>query len=189
MIKNKEIEFKYAAEVTLTEFKDFAEKRTPLKFILISGWDHFYSKPDDRNSFYRHRVNTNENQLTFKRKTTAENSFVREEHNVDLPLSVSTDKINALCAINGYLYDTSIFKNCFIYNYSNYTLVYYICYDKDMNEFGRFIEIEMSENYDWINESEAFNELTIVEKLSRDLKVNSKKRITESLYEMRRGKL
>jgi adenylate cyclase class IV len=185
-MKNKEIEFKYFAKVTLTEFKEFCEKRNPERFLIISGYDHFYMNSGIEGSFYRHRVNTNENQLTFKKKTTVENNFIREEHNIDLPLDVSQEKIKDLCNINGYQYNTSIFKNCFIYNYSYYTLVFYICYDVNLNELNRFIEIEMKEDFDWTSEIEAMGALTTLERLCGHLKVDPTSRINQSLFEMYR---
>lgn len=181
---NTEVEFKYEAKTSLSTFKDFCENRKPNKFSIVSGYDHFFSKSSDLDSFYRHRVNTNENELTFKRKTTKDNSFIREEHNIDLPLSVSQEKIAALCGINGYTYDASIFKHCFIYNYDFYTLVYYVCYDVELKELGRFIEIEMKEDYSWINEQEAFGELVTLERLCKNLGLSPDNRINKSLFEM-----
>lgn len=181
---NREIEFKYPATVSLSTFKGFCQDRKADKFSIVSGYDHFFSNLKETESFYRHRVNTNENELTFKRKTVQENSFIREEHNIDLPLSVSEDKIKALCAINGYTYDSSIFKNCFIYNYAFYTLVYYICYNVELKELGRFIEIEMKEDYSWTNEQEAFGELVTLERLCKNLGLSPDNRINKSLFEM-----
>lgn len=183
-LKNLEIEFKYAATVPLIEFQSFCELRKPLKVQIISGFDHFMSKDTDSDSFYRHRVNTLENQLTFKRKTIKDNSFIREEHNIDLPLTVSRSTIESMCGVHGYAYNVSIFKNCFIYTYGYYTLVFYSVYDINLNEMGRFIEIEMKEDYDWVDEKEAFGELVMLEKLCKVLHVDSSKRINTSLYEM-----
>lgn len=186
MLKNLEIEFKYNAKhLNLTHFKAFCEASHPRQFQIISGYDHFFSKHDDPDSFYRHRVNTNENQLTFKRKTVKDNSYVREEHNIDLPLNVSADKIRDLCNISSYKYNTSIFKNCFIYNYEYYTLVFYICYDKDLKELDRFLEIEMREDYDWSTEEEALSALKTIEKLcAHTLLIGPGNRINQSLFEM-----
>lgn len=186
-MKNKEIEFKYdASKVELQDFNAFCTNRRPLKFIIISGYDHFYAKADDPKSFYRHRVNTNENQLTFKRKTSPDNNYVRVEHNIDLPLSVTEEKIGDLCAISGYEYNFSLFKNCFIYNFDYYTLVYYICYDISMREMGRFIEIEMKEDYDWGNEEEAYGELLALETLCKKIGTVKESRVADSLFEMYR---
>lgn len=184
-LKNTEIEFKYSASnLLLTKFKEFCESKGPLNFQIVSGYDHFYANPSAPESFYRHRVNTNENQLTFKRKTKSDNNFVREEHNVDLPLSVSEEKIKDLCNISGYKYNTSIFKHCFIYNFEYYNLVYYICYDIDLRELGRFTEIEMKEDYTWSNEDDAWSSLLSLEKLYRHLDISPSVRLNKSLYEM-----
>ncbi len=187
-MKNIEVEFKYEAKITLSQFKDFCDSRDPVRFLIVSGFDHFYTNPTDTMSFYRHRVNTGENQLTFKRKRLQENNFIREEHNIDLPLSVSEEKIRDLCNITGYQYDASIFKNCFIYNYDYYTLVLYICYNKDLAELGRFIEIEMKEDYGWVDENEAYVALVTLEKLCKPLGLLPENRISQSLYEMFRSK-
>lgn len=183
---NTEIEFKYLAKVKLSQFKQFCEVRKPIKYQIISGYDRFFSKPSEPDSFYRHRVNTNENQLTFKRKTTKTDNFIREEHNIDLPLNVSEEKIEALCRINGYVYDTTIFKNCFIFNYSDHTLVYYVCYDSELRELGRFIEIEMKEDYAWTSEQEAFNSLLALERLCKAVGLSPDNRVNKSLFEMYR---
>lgn len=183
-IKNIEVEFKFNATISLEEFKVFCEAKNPGKFKIISGFDHFMSKKGDKQSFYRHRVNTNENQLTFKRKTTEDNNFIREEHNIDLPLSVPRDKIEDLCHIHGYKYDFSLFKNCFIYNYDNYTLVFYVVYNENLKELGRFIEIEMSEEFGWNSEKEAYSELVVIEKLCKSIGLTPQTRLNKSLYEM-----
>ena len=187
-MKNMEIEFKYKADISLTEFQKFCKSRKPEQFVIVSGYDHFYSKIDDLNSFYRHRVNLTENQLTFKRKTINDNNFIREEHNIDLPVSVLEEKISAMCGVHGYTYDCSIFKNCFIYNYDYYTLVYYICYDTNLMENDRFIEIEVKEDFGWSDEQEAYNELLILERLFKPLGLSTEKRLHASLFEMYRSK-
>jgi len=187
-LQNLEIEFKYIAKADLSAFQDFCEKRNAERFQIVSGFDHFYSKSAEPSSFYRHRVNTNENQLTFKKKTVDDNSYIREEHNIDLPLTVSREKIQALCNINGYLYDFSIFKNCFIYSYDYYTLVFYVCYDTQLKELGRFVEIEMKEDYNWSTEEEAYGELVTLERLCKNLGLSPELRVKLSLYEQFRSK-
>lgn len=182
--KDKEIEFKYNAEVPLSVFKAFCEAKNPEKFTIVSGYDHFYGNTAKPNSFYRHRRNTNENQLTYKEKLSKNDSFIRIEKNIDLPLSVGEEKIKDLCDTAGYYYEASIFKNCFIYNYEYYNLVYYVCYDVELKEKYKFIEIEMKEDYDWVDETEAYGELVTLEKLCKSIGVSSDKRIKNSLFEL-----
>lgn len=186
-IKNLEIEYKYRPRLSLTDFHNYCKSINPQKFVLVSGWDYFYSKKSDPDSFYRHRVNANDNQFTFKRKHEQTNSTVRTEHNIDLPLTVSTEKVRDLAAIHGYIPDCSIFKNCFIYNYETYTLVYYIVYDNDMVELGRFVEVEMREDYAWTSKEEA---LAALDKLDFLLAMSGivGEKFSESLFEMYRVK-
>lgn len=183
-LNHREVEYKYPASLSLSEFKVFCETRKPDKFLIISGYDHFLANPKEPGSFYRHRVNTNENQLTFKRKLDKDSNAIREERNIDLPLSVSREQVSELCGVHGYEYTASIFKNCFIYNYAYYTLVMYVCYNKDLEELGRFIEIEMKEDYDWASEEEALGELVTLERLCKSLGLSPEKRIKLSLFEM-----
>jgi adenylate cyclase class IV len=185
-MKYREIEFKYAADnISLTAFVEFAKTRPGLQsYVEASGFDHFYEKTDSSGSFGRHRIGPDMNQLTFKRKTTDKNNFIRTEHNLNLTTSVSQDQVKSLFEEFGYKYNTSIFKTCFVYKYEWYTLVYYVCYNSDMKERGRFVEIEMSEDYAWASEEEAMGQLTIIEKLCKSLGVTPQSRIRKSLFEL-----
>ncbi len=189
-MKHLEIEFKYdASEVSLDAFKAFCDKRGPSTNTCISGIDHFYSTPTDGERFLRHRMGSETNQLTMKIKKSVDNSFIRTEHNINLDKPVSFEQVGALCNDLGYTYNTSLFKTSFVYFYEWYILAYYVCYDSGMKETGRFIEIEMSEIHPWTSESEAWNELLILERICKPLGLSSKKRITASLFEMYRKKV
>lgn len=186
-MKFREIEFKYKADnISLSVFEAFCKKNSPLTHLIASGYDHFYDKSDASGSFCRLRVGPDSNQLTFKRKTTDNNNFVRTEHNIDLTRETSREQIEALLSEFGYAYNTSLFKNCFIYKYDWFTYVYYVCYDTDMKELGRFVEIEMSEEHAWQNEEEAYNQLLILEKLCKSLGVSPQCRVKRSLFELYR---
>ncbi len=182
----KEVEFKYKADnISLTSFIEFCNKKDPKRVVIASGYDHFFHSVASEDAFCRHRMGPDMNQLTFKRKSVANNNFVRTEHNIDLTRDMTKEQIEALCSEFGYKFNTSIFKNCFVYNYDWYTFVYYICYDVDMKELGRFVEIEMSEDHNWTSENQAWNELLIVEKLcAKELGVSAQSRIKRSLFEM-----
>lgn len=186
-MKYKEIEFKYnAADIGLMDFTEFCKEHGEHKEVVASGYDDFYEKDGDADSFCRLRSGADVHQLTFKRKTQDANNFVRTEHNIDLARSTTPAQIEALCAEFGYNYNTSIFKNCFVYKYDTYTFVYYVCYDTDMKELGRFIEVEMSEEYAWTNEAEAYNHLLVLEKLMRPLGISPQARVKRSLFELYR---
>lgn len=185
-MRNTEIEFKYsAADLSLIKFRKFCIKRGPIKSIDVTGVDHFFSHTDERDSFYRHRLSPSDNQLTFKRKTNTTN-YIRIEHNIDLAPSVSEQAVKDLVALSGYRYNSTIVKNSFVYLFDYYSLVYYICYTEDMKELGRFIEIEMKEDYDWTSEEDAFGELVTLERLCNSLGTSAKTRISESLFELYR---
>jgi len=186
-MKYTEIETKYRAdEMSLVGFHTFCKERTPEHYLYSSGYDHFYHSTKDANSFCRHRNGTDLNELTFKRKTSDANSFIRTEHNIDLAKHMSQDQIQALCGEFGYEYNTSIFKTCFVYRFDWYVLSYYICYDKEMKESGRFFEIEAREDYKWSSETEAWDQIKVMERFCKALGITPQNRMKTSLFELYR---
>lgn len=184
-MKYTEVEFKYAAEnISLETFTEFCKNRGPERFVMAAGYDHFYDHAKDADTFCRHRIGPDMNQLTFKRKTADNNNFVRTEHNIDLDTKVIPEQVEALCQEFGYRHNVSIFKNCFVYTYSWYTLVYYICYNLDMNELGRFVEIEMKEDHKWASDNQPMAELLVIERTCKALGILPQARIKRSLFEM-----
>lgn len=180
-----EIEFKYNADsISLVRFHEFCAEREPVKYLHASGFDYFYERVKEPGSFCRHRVGPDSNQLTFKRKLDDKNNYIRTEHNLDLGPAVTVPQVAALCSEFGYDPNFSLFKNCFIYCYDYYTLVYYICSDLDMKELGRFVEIEMREDHDWRNEQEAMDALLAMERFCKPLGITPQARVKRSLFEM-----
>jgi adenylate cyclase class IV len=181
----KEIEYKYdATEVPLDIFKLACASLHPVGSSESSGYDHFYSNGTD--SFCRHRQGSDVNQLTFKKKLNKLN-VVRTEHNVDLAHSTAKDTVRDLCEALGYKYKGTIFKNNFVFIYEKFVLSYYLVYNKDMTELGRFLEIEATENWPWKEEKEALEMLdSVAEKLSYciDYDLGFSQRIRKSLFEM-----
>lgn len=186
MKKYLEIETKYKAEdIPLSKFHEFCKKNSPVKYTEASGWDHFYANRDDKNdSFCRLRIGPDIFQLTFKSKMASNNNYVRHEDNIDLSVSTSRPQVESFLDKFGYNYNTSIFKSCFVYRYSWWTMVFYVCYDVDMHELGRFLEIEMSEEYEWSSEQDAWNQLVVLEKLAKPLGLSPQARIKRSLFEL-----
>lgn len=185
-MKFLEIEFKYNAEnVDFKAFEEFALSKKPLKSIIVSGFDHFYSHAKNPDSFCRHRIGPDLNQLTFKRKDpTANNNVTRTEHNINLATDTSKEQIEAFCKEFNYFYNTSIFKTCFVYTYEWYTLVYYIVHDTNMKEVGRFLEIEASESYAWGSKEEALSSIISIERFAKGLGLSAQSRLKKSLWEM-----
>lgn len=182
-----EIEFKYRVDnLSLSSFTDFCQGRNPKKFVEASGFDHFYAKSKEPDAFCRHRIGPDFNQLTFKRKTENKNNYIRVEHNINLERSVERKQINALLEEFGYTYNTSVFKTCFVYFFDWYVLSYYVCYDKEMKEIGRFMEIEADENHAWGTQQDAWNAVQAMEKICKPLGLTSQMRIKRSLFELYR---
>ncbi len=185
MIKFKEIELKYnASGISLTDFISFCEARSPTRGCYVCGYDHFYS--DTRNGtddLVRHRVGQDFNQLTFKRKTSEKNNFIRTENNISLQKEVTKAQAAGLCQSFGFEFNTSIFKNIYVYEYPRYVLSYYVVYDLELKELARFVEIEMSEEHPWESEEEAWGELVKLETEAKVLGITAKGRIKKSLFE------
>ncbi len=182
----REVEFKYSAkDIPLTAFLKFCEGvKGESKYLEASGFDYFYDRADDEDGFYRVRIGHDIRQLTYKHKTKDANNYIREEHNLDFSPKMPVQSIENYVKSLGYGFNNKLFKNCFIRAFDTFTLVYYICYDEDMHELGRFIEIEMSEEHDWGTEQAAWGELVVMEKLCKPLGVSPQSRIKRSLFEM-----
>lgn len=186
-MKFREVEAKYNAEnITLTAFQAFCNGRDPkpIKMIEAAGFDYFYANPSQPDAFYRHRVGPDFNQLTFKRKTIQGNSNIRVERNLDLSPGVSRELVASVVGEHGYAFNMAIFKSCFVYFYDWYVLSYYICYDKDLKELGRYLEIEANEDHPWKTEQEAWDAVVVMEKLCKPLGLTPQMRIKRSLFEL-----
>lgn len=185
-MKHKEIEFKYNAEnISLTDFAEFCQglKGSP-KYVEVSGFDYFYSSKADEDGFYRIRVDHKRVQLTYKHKTKDTDNYVREEHNLNFDSTMTKSYVEGYVNSLGYKFNSKIFKSCFIYIFDTYTLVYYVCYNEDMKELGRFVEIEMSEDYAWPTQQDAWNELIAMERICRPIGITPQARVKRSLFEM-----
>lgn len=184
-MKFMEIETKYnASEISLAKFNEFCQAQPgERKYLVASGWDYFYDSTRTE-GFARHRVGVDFNQLTYKRKTTAKNNFIRQEDNLNLMPPVTVSQVASFLNKFGYTLNKSIFKNCFIYQYDRHTAVYYVIYDDTLKEVGRYIEIEMSEDYSWKSEQEAWDALTNLEREFKELGLSAQGRMKKSLYEI-----
>lgn len=184
-MRHSEVEFKYNADdISLARFQEFCDARTPPKKIDASGYDHFYRNAKEPDAFCRMRIGHDMIQLTFKRKPPGADSVVRTEHNINLTKDVSKEAVQAFLKEFGYVYDTSIFKNCFVYTWPDHTLVYYICYNKDLTELGRFVEIEANEDYNWASDQDAKDAIVALERICKPLGVSPQCRMKKSLFEL-----
>lgn len=144
MNEYSELEFKYKADdIALSSFIALMKELPIVSQKDVSSWDHYYISGNE-DEFIRFRESTDP-ELTIKRKTNQNNNWVRIE--IDLPLDgarIKTETVANWVELLNYKHKRSIYKTCFIYwtNYINF--VYYIVYDTDMKEKGRFIEVEVN---------------------------------------------
>lgn len=182
----KELEFKYKADqVKLT---DFVNLMVEVGFKIrkdVSSWDHYYTHLDAKEEFIRFR-NSDNPELTIKRKVKTTNNWERVE--VDLPLDKSKVKksiIDKWVGLEGYQNNFTIYKSCFIFWQDLINMVYYVVYDENMTEKGRFIEIEVNkEKVSDIGIGPAFDQLKEMEKKLTTLGINPQNRLKKSLFEM-----
>ncbi len=185
VLQNQELEYKYSAvDISLESFLQWATKLGPSKSLYVCGYDHFFSSSKDPNTFMRHRVGADFNQLTVKRKLTENNNFLRDEINITLGKDVTTDTAAAMAKAMGFEFNTTIFKTVFVYDYTDFTLSYYTVMDSNLKEKGRFFEIEMSETHHWDCDEDAWKRLQELETQAKAaLGVSAQARIKKSLYE------
>lgn len=182
--KHREIEFKYnAKDISLVFYHEFVRTMNFKSYKVASGMDHFYTS-EKQGQFYRIREDHGGIEMTFKAKTDNDNNYVRIEHNIKLSSETSKADAEAYLETLGYKYTGQIFKTCFIYFFDYWNVVYYVCYDKELEEMGRFVEIEMKEDHPWASDDQAYKELSVLEMTMRKLGVSRRNRETQSLFEM-----
>jgi hypothetical protein len=185
MVKFTEVETKYHADnMHLKDFKKFAKSLNPIKYIEASGFDYYFTK---NKSFTRYRAG-DLHELTKKRQTDKANNYIRTEINMRIvpedTEEKTLEKVTAFVAEDGYKFNFSIFKSCFIYFYPSFDLVYYIIFDSNMKEQGRFFEIEMLEDYPWESLEQVWEDLLKIEKQLAPLGIKPSNRINKSLFQM-----
>lgn len=182
----KELEYKYNADdVSLVEFDKLMRELNFKKKLDVSSWDIYYTQNEKTDRFVRFRMSSERPELTKKRKTKDNNNWERIE--VDLPLDperISEDIVANFVGLDEYKKNFKIYKSCFIYFFDDVNTVWYSVYDENMEEQGRFIEIEINKNK--VNElGENYKKAlkTLEEKLSI-LGISHQNRLKKSLFEM-----
>lgn len=140
-----ELEYKYKADdIDLKDFQQLMATLPVVKQKDVSSWDYYYTNSNNQDEFIRFRVSDTP-ELTIKRKTNQNNNWNRVE--VDLPLRDNNlHTVNTFVNLLGYSKNKSIYKSCFIYWLEYINFVYYIVYDDNMHEKGRFIEVEINKS-------------------------------------------
>ncbi len=190
-----ELEYKYKADdVKLTDFVKLMSKLNVVRKLDISSWDTYYTKGP--NEFVRFRHSTDP-ELTIKRKVKDANNWQRIE--VDLPVDdsrITDEKVDNFLSLLEYQKNFKIYKSCFIYWLADVNFVYYIVYDENLKEAGRFIEVEVNKsaiyklraddrNDGFVSTGDgAVNALNMAEKVLTQLGLSPQNRMKKSLFEL-----
>lgn len=193
-----EIETKYNADnFSLIKFNEFAQSLLPLSHIEVSSWDTYYSPKATGNvvnperalpfEFLRFREGGRP-ELTTKVQLNDKNNNQRIE--IDLPLSPNTTKeelkrlVDSFCGLMGFEQNFRIFKYCSIFFYQKLDIVYYIVYDENLQEKGRFLEIEARKDAIFKDADEAWGMVLEMEQKLSALGITPQHRIKKSQWQM-----
>lgn len=144
MNEYSELEYKYKADsVSLTDFIKLMEELKPIDRLDISSWDTYYTNSED--SFVRFRQSDTP-ELTKKVKTKEVNNWQRIEVDLKLDQCIKESTVAKFLELDGYKENFKVYKSCFIFWLDNINYVYYIVYDKELKELGRFIEVEVNKH-------------------------------------------
>jgi hypothetical protein len=188
-IATHEFEFKYdATGVKLGKFKAFAEKHDPLRFIEVASWDTYYANKDTKSNieFMRFRQGPSP-ELTIKSKLNENNNNKRIE--IDLPLDnhrLNESVVKAYCDSMGFEENFRLYKVCFIYFYEKVDIVYYISYNEEMKEVGRYVEVEARKDVAFDTSEEAWDAVIQFEQKLAYLGITPQNRMKKSQWEINR---
>ena len=184
-----ELEYKYRADdVGLTEFRQYMADvmDTTAYSIDVSSWDHYYTNGKSV-EFLRYRAAADSPELTIKKKINKSNSWVRREVDIELstsPAGPDRNDMDEFMDILGFKRNFTIYKSCFIYYYKSLVYVYYIVYNEDMKELGRYIEIEVTKGG---NHKDPKGLLAAAEaSLEERFGIGARNRLKRSLFEIYR---
>lgn len=195
-VNTQELEYKYKAdEVKISDFLKLMTKLGWKSKLDVSSWDIYYTDSEDE-KFLRFRNGSNP-ELTRKQKVVKHNNWERIE--VDLPLDearLSEGLVSQFVALGGYTENFRIYKTCFIYWFDDVNYVYYIVYNENMKEVGRFIEVEVNKEiahkvgekeFDGVTGEEfTYNPLDDAAKYLEELGLTHRNRMKRSLFEIYR---
>lgn len=179
-----ELEYKYKADnIELQDFISVMQTLPITKQKDVSSWDYYYTNKISEDEFIRYRVSETP-ELTIKRKINENNNWQRVE--VDLPLrSINKTIVDKFVELLGYKHNTAIYKTCFIYWLENINFVYYIVYDKNMHEKGRFIEVEVNKDkVSFLGKEGVEKNLKYGQEILTNFQLGPLNRLKKSLFEI-----
>jgi adenylate cyclase class IV len=183
-LETTELELKYKADdIKMSEFVTFAQALNPIERIEVGGWDTYYSGSGLPFEFIRHRQGSTP-ELTIKIKMDEKNNQSRIEVDLPLRVGISSNIVSKFCGLFGFKENFRIYKYCDIYIYEKLDIVFYIIYDQNKNEKGRFIEIEARKDAKFSDAEEAWRLVKEMEQSMSVLGISPANRMKRSLWEM-----
>lgn len=182
----KELEFKYKADdVKLQDFVTVITNLVPDVRLDTSSWDYYYTKPNIKEEFIRYRE-ASEPELTKKRKVKEANNWERDEYDLPLdPDKITRKIVEGWISTDGYKENFRIYKSCFIFWVGSVNYVYYIVYDENMKEKGRFIEVEVNKKeVPKLGMDKAIEALKNAETVLTSVGITPQNRMKKSLFEL-----
>lgn len=143
----EELEYKYRADgISLGDFLQLITTQDG-HLITHASWDVYYLQEGNDNSFQRFRMDRDNPELTKKVKVNDSNNWKRIESDLPLdPARITEEKVAFHVGLDGYKKNFKIYKHCTIYFTENLNYVYYVVFDENMKETGRFIEVEVNKD-------------------------------------------
>jgi hypothetical protein len=188
----EELEYKYRADnVSLSDFKALMATLEIKSRKEAASWDIYYVQENDFESFQRFRLDKDSPELTKKVKTKDANNWKRVESDLPLdPKKITEESVAFHVGLDGYKENFRIYKYCDIYFENQVNYVYYVVYDLNMKETGRFIEVEVNKDrvreLNLLNSTGAIQFLNYAEKLLEKLGISPQNRLKKSLFEIYR---
>lgn len=185
-ISVSELELKYNADdVKYSEFLKFAEELKPIRRLEIASWDIYYSGNRYKLPFEFLRFRQGDPaQLTIKIKEDEKNNQNRFELDIDILGSVKGYMVDMFAKLIGFEENFRIYKDCMIFWYDKVDIVYYITYDKNKKEKGRFIEIEADKTATFASKEEAWTYVKEMEQKMAAIGLAPANRLKRSMWEM-----
>lgn len=109
----------------------------------------------------------------------------------DHPMTVKFDLDEILRTVKedqDFWFNFKVYKICWIYWLKNNVVaVYYVTFDEDFRESGRFVELEADPRHEWASKEEAWDAVLSVEKELGKLNITPQNRMRNSLYQLFRS--
>jgi adenylate cyclase class IV len=112
-----------------------------------ASWDIYYSRAKDMDTTFQRLRLGDFPELTKKVKTQKNNNWTRIE--IDLPLDSSRlteSTVSKYLSLENFSEDFRIFKNCEVFFFDDLNFVYYVVFNHNLKEVGRFIEVELNKD-------------------------------------------